>query len=910
MELCHLSALEGPNAHCFSPVIQMEVNLGNYEGAQTNQFPTFITSLLELIPSLHEHHCSRGKPGGFVERLREGTLFGHVMEHVALEIQTLAGMGVIYGKTRRNRDGLYDIIFEYECKEAALAAGRIAFRLVRALLEGGECHFKEGLAQVCRARERNALGPSTAAIVAAARERGIPWFRLGEGSLIQLGYGSRQARVLATITSRTSCIGVDVATDKALTKFLLKEAGIQVPEGRIVETVEEAVEEARGLAGPVAIKPFNGNQGKGVSLNLRTRKEIRTAFRVAHGYSNQVLVERFIPGRHYRVLVVADRVVAVSERIPAHVTGDGRSTIAGLIEIANQDPARGEGHEKPLTRIRVDPVVLMVLARQKIGLEHVPRPGERIFLRENANLSTGGIAVDATGVIHPSTAELCVRAARVVGLDVAGIDIVISHVANPFTPGDGSVIEINAAPGIRMHHYPAQGQPRDAAGAIVDYLFPRGDKGRIPVVAVTGTNGKTTVTRLTGFILRQAGYVVGMTTSDGIQVDGRTVLAGDSTGPRSARLVLSDRSVDAAVLETARGGILRSGLSFDRSDVAVVTNLSEDHLGQDGVQTLEDLRHVKSLVVETVTRQGHGVFNADDPLVADMAEVCPGERAYFTTKPDNLTVRKHVSQGGKAVWLRGSSVVLSRSNVETVLCDLSDIPLVHGGRAMHHVENALAAVLACFCLGVSPAHIREGLARFGTDPAHNPGRLTTYDLNGRRVIIDYGHNVAGYEAIQKTARSLGLDPLLAVICVPGDRRNESVVNTGRVAGRGFDGVIIKEDADLRGRAPGEAARLLLEGVIQGGMAEESIRIILDEKGAVEEGVRQLLAAPVKEGRSPGLVIFYEKLAATIGALEAAAGHLGAQLAARVPLGPGRELPPEPSALLRLQSVSGGPGSGR
>lgn len=916
MQVLEIRVFEGPNVHSFTPVIQMDVDLGSYKSKQTSDYPEFIEKLLKLLPGLREHHCAKRRPGGFVERLSEGTLFGHVIEHVALEIQAMGGMEVIYGKTRRSREGVYRVVFEYESREAALLAGKVAVSLVESLLDGKEFQVQEVLKEIERIRLRTELGPSTRSILEVARRRGIPCFRIGSGSLVQLGYGKNQRRVLATTTSYTSSIGVDIACDKELTKELLREAGIPVPDGEVVGSEKAALEAARRLGVPVVVKPLNGCQGKGVSLNLRKKGDIRRAFRLARKYADRIIVERYVEGRHFRVLVVGDRVVAAAERIPAHVVGDGESTIARLIEETNRDPIRGEGHEKPLTRIKVDPIVMMVLARHRMTLESIPEAGQVVFLRDNANLSTGGIAVDATDELHPATAGLCTRATRVVGLDVAGVDIVVRDISDPLSSDDGAVIEINAAPGIRMHHHPTVGRPRDAAGAIVDHLFPSGAESRIPVVAITGTNGKTTVTRLIAHALQAAGQVVGMATSDGVTIAGETILHGDTTGPRSARTVLQDPRIDVAVLETARGGILRSGLGFERCEMAVVTNLTEDHLGQDGVETLEDLRDVKALVVESVIDGGCAVLNADDPLVVTMARLCPGSVAYFSQEPDNLTIRKHVARGGSAAWVRDGVLVAAARGRIVELCRAVEIPLTHGGKAAHNLENCLAAALAVLSLGVSPEVVARALREFSRETDENPGRLNLFQIAGLPVILDYGHNLAGFAAITATARKMGIRPLIGVVCLPGDRANETILRCGRLMGKAFDQLVIKEDADPRGRKRGEVARLIFEGAIQGGMPEEKILIRLVEEEAVEEGVRGLLGLrPAEPGSTrAGLVVFHEKMKTAVAALERAGGIFGCRL---LPVAPGAaatrdepvnlsagDLLPVPVALA-AESTSGG-----
>lgn len=853
MRIIEIRALEGRNIFCHRPVIKMVLDLEELALYPTNLLEGFPEKLLVVMPSLREHYCSRGRPGGFAERLLEGTYLGHVIEHVAIELQTLAGMPVTFGRTLgQNGTTVYDVVFEYQMKECGILAGKRAVELVEAVLAQQPVELDGTIAALQKTALATGLGPSTQAIAAVCRNRDIPVTRLGEGSLLQLGYGKNQKRVAATLTAGTSCLAADIAGDKTLTKQLLAGAGIPVPRGGIARTESEAVAVAQEIGGAVAVKPFDGNQGKGVALDLKSEKDIQTAFRVASNYSDKVIVEEFITGRHYRVLVVGNRVVAASERIPAHVVGDGTHSIAELIEITNQDPLRGEDHEKPLTRIKIDPVVLFVLGKKGLSLESVPRRGEVVFLRENANLSTGGSAVDVTDRIHPDNRDLALRAAKIVGLDVAGVDLVTGDISQPLQADRGAVIEVNAAPGLRMHLYPSRGASRPVAEAIVDYLFPEDAAARIPIVAVTGTNGKTTTARLLARIFTQMGMRVGLATTDGVYLGGRQVVEGDTTGPDSARMVLGDPEVDIAVLETARGGILRAGLGFDRPDVAVVTNIDEDHLGQDGIKSLEDLAHIKSLLVESVGRSGWVVLNADDPLVLKMAEKTAGQVVFFGLSPDNMAIRRHLSSGGMAVFCRNSAIVAATGSKVSRLVSVRNMPCALRGMAVHNIENALAAAAAALALGAPLARIRESLSQFGRDPRDNPGRLMIQEHEGIKVIIDYGHNAAGYEHIIGIAKKMKPSRLIGVIGVPGDRCPESIVRVGKVAGSGFNHLVIKEDQDLRGRKSGEVAELLKRGAMEVGLAEKNIQVVLPELLAV---------ACALETARPGdvLVIFYEKL---------------------------------------------------
>ncbi len=854
MQIREFRVFEGRNIYSHHPVIKMTLDLERFALVTSAQLNNFATRLPELLPGLSSHYCSRGRPGGFIERLHEGTYLGHVIEHVALELQTLLGLEVIYGKTVGAAEpGVYDVVYAYICRETGIACGKLAVNLVGTLAEDRCFDLADELKQLQVILRENQLGPSTAAIVEACRRRDIPVLRMNCHSLLQLGHGCRQRQIEATISDRTAGIGIDVASNKQLTKELLAENGLPVPLGSVVDNEGEMLEVTRRIGYPVVIKPLNSNQGKGVSIGLQNEAEVLRAMQTAQFYSQQVIVEKYITGRHYRVLVINGQVEAAAERLPAQVVGDGRHCIRELIEQVNCDPARGEGHEKELSKIRVDAVTLANLARQGLDLYATPPRGQTVILRENANLSTGGTAIDVTDIIHSEFRDMAVRAAEVVGLDIAGVDLVCQDVANIPGGNDWAIIEVNAAPGLRMHLYPVRGQSRPVGEAIVEYLFPSATPARIPIVAVTGTNGKTTVTRLTSHLLALAGQKVGMTSTDGIYLDGKLIVKGDASGPKSARTVLRDRKITAAVLETARGGIIKGGLGYDRADVAIVTNISEDHLGQDGLESLDDLFHVKSLVVEAVSEQGCVVLNADDIYGVKMAGRARRRVIYFSSNTENMVIRRHLGVGGEAVFIKKGYVVLAQGDRTTRLAAVGSLPLCFGGRARHNLQNILAAVAGAWGLGLSLAVIRAGITTFGANlRQHNPGRLNLYEFGDIRVILDYGHNVAGFRSILEFARELKPQRLIGVIGVPGDRRNKTIIRAGEVAGAGFDRIFIKEDSDLRERQPGEVAALLKQGAQAAGMKSSVISLVSSEVMAVAKALRQA---------KPGdlVVIFYEKI---------------------------------------------------
>lgn len=853
MRVVGCTYLAGPNIYCRSPVLRLTLDLGEWAQKTTRDFPHLEEGLFSLLPGLGEHYCSLNYPGGFRTRVQEGTFLGHVLEHMILELQAMCGSAVFYGRTRETAQaGVYEIVVECLQEKMGREAAYLAVEFLQSLMAGEQpLNLAASLSRLRRILAQEGLGPSTAALIAAARRRGIPVRRLDDRSLIQLGYGKYQQRIQATVTAQTACIGVDIACDKGLTKRVLEQAGIPVPPGQLVGNEEEALAAAAELGYPVVIKPDNGNQGKGVSLNLTTGEDIREACALARRYSQRLLLEKQIPGRHYRVLVVGERVVAAAERIPAQVLGDGVHTVAELVEILNKDPRRGVGHEKCLTKIKIDKVVEAVLKRQGVGLAYIPRKGEGVLLRENANLSTGGTAIDVTADIHPDNAFLAVRAARAVGLDVAGVDMVTADIAHPLL-GSGAIIEVNAAPGLRMHLYPSKGEGRDVAGEIVEHLFPPGRPSRVPLISITGTNGKTTTARLVGHILRCQGLKVGMTTTQGVWLDDRCLVRGDTTGPWSARLILSDPSTEAAVLETARGGILREGLGYDEGDVGVITNIYRDHLGQDGLEDVEDLAHVKSLVIEALRPGGCAVLNADDPLVASLSSRVNSRLIYFSLEEDNVYLRRHLQAGREGVFVQGERLVVGKEGqVEDVIA-IARLPMAFGGRAQHNVANVLAAVAACRGLGVGIPEIAGALAKYKGDFTDNPGRLNLFQMGGYRVLLDYGHNPAAYGAVLQMARGLGARRLVGVIGVPGDRCDKLILESGRIAGGGFQKLYIKEDADLRGREPGEVAALLEQGALAAGARGESIEIILSEVEAVGRALSQAQVGDL-------IIIFYEEL---------------------------------------------------
>lgn len=837
MEIRQIQAIEGANVYSHRPIIRAIVDLQEWTNCLSHELGDFNFRLAEILPNLNEHHCSRGKVGGFLERLDEGTLIGHVVEHVTIELLTQAGQTIKYGKTMSilEEPGLYEIIFNYEAKKGAIEGFIQGFALVKALLNQNSFDVTHSVNCIKKVMAEYELGVSTQVIVQACHERGIPVSRLNEGSLLQLGYGRNQRRIQATMTEATSCIGVDIACDKEMTKKILCNGGIPVPEGHIVNSEKEAVEVFQVMKTAVVVKPLHGNQGKGVTLQLKSVAEIKAAFKVAQIFGDWVVIEEYIAGQHYRLVVVGDKLIACSKRIPAHVIGDGSSSIAELVDQINTDPMRGDGHEKALSKLKIDPVVLFTLTQKKITLSTIPEQGEIVYLRDSANLSTGGIAEDVTDLVHPDNVDLVLYATRLIGLDVAGIDLVIEDIGVSFREGNGHIIEVNAAPGIRMHHFPSIGKARNVAKAIVERVIPAGN-GRIPIVAITGTNGKTTTTRMVAKMLTDQHLKVGMASSDGLYINKKLWMKGDMTGPESARTILGHPDVQVAVLETARGGILRAGLAYEYADVAVITNVSKDHLGQYGIETIEDVAHVKSLVAEVVKPHSYVILNADDPHVVHMAKRTKGRVILFSNEKDNIHVRKHLGKGGTAVFVRRGVILLCQGSNSMRVCSVKKIPVTWYGIAKHNILNSLASVAAGWALGLSVEAIRNSLEGFSSDAKDNRGRLNLYELDGVNVCVDYGHNSAGIYEISKTLKLFNTGSLVGCVTVPGDRPDDTVREVARVAAKGFHRLIIREDDNLRGRKPGEIAKLIYDEAVLCGMSPTKIRVVLSEIEAFRKGL--------------------------------------------------------------------------
>lgn len=853
------SVYRGPHLYSHTPMIRIQVDLGMLEERPTNSFSGFTAKLQEHLPGLEQHTCSTGKAGGFISRLEDGTWFGHVIEHVALELQSMANMKVSRGKTRsvKGMPGRYNIMYGYHFEEAGLCAGRIAMELISSLLEEpfnrfigmdkisdftmeGGFNLEAGITELKCIAKNQRMGPTTQSLIDEAKRRDIPWQRLDGKSLVQFGTGKHQKLVRASITSNTSHIAVETASDKDLTKKLLSEAGIPVPMGHVTQYVEDVIALAQRIGYPVAIKPFNGNHGRGVSTNLSAPKKVLQAFARAQEHSKHVIVEKHFVGRDYRALIVNGELIALAERVPAHAIGNGINTLAELIETLNADPRRGDGHEEIMTRIKIDSALHDWLDSTNESLESVPEPGKHVVLAATANLSTGGTAVDLTDDVHPDNGAIAKRAAQIVGLDVAGIDMVLPDVSRSWRETGGGIIEVNASPGFRMHLQPAEGRSRNVAKSVMEGLFPTTAKTKIPVVAITGTNGKSTTVRMAAHILRQSGLCVGFTSTSGIFVNDDSIWKGDASGPKSAKLLMRDPTIDVAVLETARGGILREGLGISEYGVGAVLNVTADHLGIGGINTLEDLAAVKSVVTESVGRNGVSILNADDTQTPTLARHAGGSLCYFSMNPAiNKMLAEHIEQGGKAITreLMGGKdhIVLHFEGVRTALISINDIPATCMGAAAFNIENAMAAAAVAHALHVEPRIIKMALSSFTSSFEQNPGRFNIYDGHGFRVIMDYAHNPASLRAVLDMIRVMrqGYNRVIGHFNTPGDRRDDDIREIGRIAGKELDMAVFRELPDNRGRPAGEVIGLLAQGAREVGCTEEKIVCVYGEVEATD-----------------------------------------------------------------------------
>lgn len=850
MNIDEFRVFEGRNIYSHRRCIKMYVDLEGYRDTPTKDINGFNEKLLKTIPDLDEHRCGIDEEHGFRKRLKEGTYLAHVCEHIIIALQNSLGIEVAYGKSREIRGNKYYIIYEYIYSNTGIEAGKIAVDLINCLINKKTFNFNDAIQSLKCTLRSEELGPSTSAIVEVAQKRKIPVMRIGEGSMLQLGYGKYSEIIEATISNNTKAISVDIACDKLLTKEILYNQYLPVAEGCKIRNSLELLFKADRIGYPVVIKPRFGNQGKGVFVNIKNEKEALNAYNILSKDYKEIIIEKNITGRDYRVCVVGGEVVAVAERIPPYIVGNGVSSVKELIYILNMDDTRGEGHEKPLTKIKINDELNAYISKNRCDLSTILPQGEKLILRENANLSTGGKAIDCTDIICDENIRICERAAKAIGLDVCGIDICCSDISKPIEE-NGAIIEINAAPGIRMHHYPSSGKSRNVSGAIVDMLFKNSSKST-PVVSVTGTNGKTTTTRLIGHVLSKAKYNVGMTTTGGIYINNKCISKGDTTGYYSARTVLMNKEIDAAVLETARGGIIRKGLAYDMADVSVITNITEDHLGLDDIETINDLAHVKALVAEAVKDQGYVILNADDPVSMSVIKRIKSNIIMFSKDKYNSILRQSLKRGRYGVYTHEGIIYVEKDGDVVPIVKVADIKITIGGRLGYNVENAMAACGALIGLGLDYSIISNGLTSFYGDEEFNPGRFNMYKINGALVVLDYGHNIEGYKAVLSGAKNIKHNRLVGIIGVPGDRTNSSVEELGKIAGKNFDYIYIKEDKDRRGRKIGEIASILEKGVLNSGFDRKKVETVLYEVKALEKAI--------DNARSGDLIIaFFEEL---------------------------------------------------
>ncbi|MFV8334405.1 cyanophycin synthetase [Flavobacterium sp. GSP14] len=819
MKIIKIQALRGPNIWSIrrKKLIQMRLDLEEMEQFPTNKIEGFRERIETMLPSLIEHRCSEGCRGGFFSRVERGTWMGHVIEHIALEIQSLAGMETGFGRTRETKTlGTYNVVFSYTEENVGLFAAESSVAIAEALIAGTDYDLNADLQKMREIRERVRLGPSTGSIVEEAVSRDIPWIRLGTNSLVQLGYGINQMRFQATITCKTSSIAVDIACNKELTKKMLDMASIPVAIGSICVNEDDLAATIKKIGYPIVLKPLDGNHGKGASINVTNWEDAVSGLAFAKEYSKRIIVEKFITGFDYRILVIDNKLVAAAKRVPAHVVGDGTATIQELISTTNLDPRRGYGHENVLTQIDVDRDTEDLLEKLGYTLATIPKIDEIVFLKSTANLSTGGTSVDVTDMMHPENIFLAERISRVIGLDVCGVDIMAENLTQPLKENGGVILEVNAAPGFRMHLAPSEGLPRNVAAPVIDMLYPPGKSCRIPIIAVTGTNGKTTTTRLLAHIVKNNGFKVGFTTSDGIYIQNHMMEKGDTTGPLSAEYILKDPTVEFAVLETARGGILRSGLGFSLCDIGIITNIQEDHLGLNDIHTLDDLARLKATVVKSIKKNGWAVLNGDDEQCIKIGQDLNCNVAYFSLSEDNEFIKKLCAEGKTVAVYENGYITIKKGEWKIRIERATHVPLTLGGKAKFMIANVLAATLASYLWGFKTEDISLSLQTFIPSAAQTPGRMNIFEFKKFKVLIDFAHNASGYAGVEDYLQSVQATKKIGIIAGVGDRRDEDIKECAKIAGRMFDHIIIRQEKHLRGRTEAEINTLLLQGISESG----------------------------------------------------------------------------------------------
>ena len=849
MKIKNQKIFEGRNIYSHKKCIRLDVDLCGYSDIPSKDIKGFNEGLLKMLPELKTHRCGIDEEGGFVKRLKEGTYLSHICEHIIIAIQNKLGIDVSYGKSREIKGDFYYIIFQYEYKAVGIESARLSIDIINSLISGIKFDFDKRMKLLTEILNNEIIGPSTLAIKNAALRYNLPVFEIGDSGFYQIGYGKQGRMIEATIGANTSCISTDIASDKMLTKELLIQQNIPVADGAKIYNAISLLKEGERIGYPLVIKPRFGSKGNGVALNLKSDKELIKAYNYLKDIHNELMIERYVEGNDYRVCVVNYNVVAVSLRIPPFIIGDGKNNIKNLIRILNSDSKRGYDHEKPLTKIKIDDSLLKFLEKQNMNLLTIPERGKKIKLRENANLSTGGIAIDCTDKISEENKKICIRAAQTIGLDICGIDIKTTDIEKSLHE-NGVIMEINAAPGIRMHHYPTEGRVRDVGEAILKLQY-NGVPHNIPVVSITGTNGKTTTTRLISHVLKSMGYTVGMTSTEGTYIDGECIQTGDNSGYYSAKTVLLNKNVEVAVLETARGGIIRNGLAYDLADVAVITNITEDHIGIDGIEDMNELSKVKALVGEAVKKDGYVIINADDEWSIKILDRIKNEKIFFSMNNENEIIKKAINEGKIAIYVKDNYLYANNNKREYKIIGIKNIPITLDGVLEFNIQNIMAACGALIGMRIDYCMIAKGFKTFKLNENYNLGRFNIYDLNGIKVILDYGHNIEGYRAVLKCLKKIKNKRVIGVIGIPGDRNDNMALSVGKLCGKYIDKIYIKEDRDKRGRKKEEMARLLEKGVLLSG-EKKFYKIILDEKEALKEALKTSLKGDI-------IVVFYEEL---------------------------------------------------
>ncbi|MDU4751760.1 MAG: cyanophycin synthetase [Clostridium butyricum] len=850
MKIVKKRIYEGKNIYSHKKCIRIDVDLEGYSEIPSKKIPNFNFNIVEILPELKKHRCGIDEEGGFVKRLEEGTYLAHICEHCIIAIQNILGMDVSYGKAREIKGELYYIIVQYEYENTAIEIINLAVDLIHSLIKSSPINFNGRLQEIKQTLQRETIGPSTKSICDAAKNYGLPVTELGKSGIYQIGYGKQGRIIEAAISNKTNCVGVDISCDKFLTKQLLDIQNIPVAEGRKVFNIIGLLREAEFIGYPVVIKPQYGNKGKGVMLNLKNEKELIKAYTSLLKITKDIIIEKYVKGNDYRICVVDYKVVAASLRVVPFVIGDGKSDIKALINILNNDPLRGQDHEKPLTTIKFDKELCNCLYRQNMSLDYIPNKGEKVILRENANLSTGGIAVDCTDDVCDENIDYCIRAAKALGLDICGVDICTEDISIPIDKQNGIVMEVNAAPGIRMHHFPSQGKKRDVGKAIVDMLY-EGRPSNIPVISVTGTNGKTTTTRMIGHVLKMMGMTTGITSTDGIYINDKCIHKGDDSGFNSAKTLLLNRDVEAVVLETARGGLVRRGLAYDLADVAVITNITNDHLGLDGIDSMEDLMFVKSLVGEEVKENGYTVINADDKYSKRILDRISCEKIYFSKSKDNELIKENINNGKIAVFIEDNNICVINNHRKYLIMSIDELPISYNGILTYNIENAMAACAALVGLNIDYCMISKGFSDF-MPCDDNEGRFNMFEYYGRKVILDYGHNIEGYKAVLSCINKLKTkNRLIGVVGVPGDRQDNVIKEIGEICCEYLDEIIIKEDKDRRGRSIGEVSQLLKISMLKNSN-KKNVKVYLDEVDALEYAIKISKKDDI-------IIVFYENI---------------------------------------------------